>query len=351
MLRGRREFGTTAPLTSATAPHLTGNPVTARRGFFWIGAEPATVAAATVTRGQMFVQWEAPPEVTKPYPLILVHGGGGQGTDWLGTPDGRPGWATLLVEGGYAVYVVDRPGHGRSPFHPDVLGGPGGVFTHELVLALFTAVADGPMSHRTAHLHTQWPGSGGLDDPSVQQFAAAAGPMLADIAAAHTLEQERGAALLDAIGPAVLVTHSAGGPMGWLTADARPELVKGIVAIEPLGPPFLDNPGFGFTLPWGLTAVPLRFDPPAATPAELAGKARALPRLAKTPIAVVSAEASLFAHGDEATVAFLREAGAPVEHLRLADHGVHGNGHLMMLERNNREALAPILGWLHASGF
>ncbi len=297
----------------------------------------------------MFVQWEAPPEVTKPYPLVLVHGGGGQGTDWLGTPDGRPGWATFLLEEGYAVYVVDRPGHGRSPFHPDVLGPPGGVFTHELVLALFTAAAEGPMSHPTAHLHTQWPGDGGLDDPNVRQFAAAAGPMLADIAVAHALERERGASLLDTIGPAVLVTHSAGAPMGWLTADARPCLVKGIVAIEPLGPPFLDNRELGFSLPWGLAAVPMGFEPVAAAAVELQGKPRALPSLEKTPIAVVDAEASLLAHAGGATVAFLEGAGCTVDHLRLEEHGVHGNGHLMMLERNSREALGPILGWLSSN--
>jgi pimeloyl-ACP methyl ester carboxylesterase len=314
-------------LPDATSPHRAGDPVTARRGFFWISVEDATLPAGTAPRGQMFVQWEAPPEVTKPYPIVLVHGGGGQGTDWLGTPDGRPGWATFLLEEGYAVYVVDRPGHGRSPFHPEVLGAAGGVFTYELTLALFTAAADGPMAHPTAHLHTQWPGSGRLDDPCVRQFTAAAGPMLADMAAAHALEQAAGAALLDAIGPAVVFTHSAGGPMGWLAADARPELVKAIVAIEPLGPPFLDNPELGFSLPYGLTAAPVAFHP-------------------EIPVAVVDAEASLFAHADGATVAFLQEAGCSVEHLRLADHGVHGNGHLMMLERNNREALAPILAWL-----
>ncbi|HYA08108.1 MAG TPA: alpha/beta fold hydrolase, partial [Gaiellaceae bacterium] len=276
-----------------------------------------------------------------------------------------PGWATFLLEEGYAVYVVDRPGHGRSPFHPDVLGPAGGVFTYELVLALFTAAAGGPLAHPTAHLHTQWPGSGGLDDPAVDQFAAGTGPMLADAAVAHALEQARGAALLDAIGPAVLITHSAGGPMGWLTADARPALVQGIVAIEPLGPPFLDNPELGLSLPWGLTAAPLAFDPPAAAPEEIgravtdtpdgpvtlqADPPRSLPNLRATPIAVVDAEASLFSHVDGATVAFLRQAGCAVEHLRLADHGVHGNGHLMMLERNNRQALAPILGWLDSAG-
>jgi len=51
---------------------------------------------------------------------------------------------------------------------------------------------------------------------------------------------------------------------------------------------------------------------------------------------------------DAHTVAFLRQAGCDVEHLRLGEHGVHGNGHLMMLEKNNREALQPILDWLES---
>ena len=109
---------------------LEGELVTSRRGFFWVGGERVPVHEGTSLRGQMFVQWEAPDEVTQPYPVVLIHGGGGQGTDWLGTPDGRAGWATFLLQEGYAVYVVDRPGHGRSPYEPDVLCPPGGGFTH-----------------------------------------------------------------------------------------------------------------------------------------------------------------------------------------------------------------------------
>jgi len=51
------------------------------------------------------------------------------------------------------------------------------------------------------------------------------------------LYQAAGVALLDRIGPAVLVTHSQARPFGWLIGDARPALVKGIVAMEPQGPP------------------------------------------------------------------------------------------------------------------
>jgi pimeloyl-ACP methyl ester carboxylesterase len=296
----------------------------------------------------MFVQWEAPQEVTQPYPVVLIHGGGGQGTDWLGTPDGRPGWATFLLQEGYAVYVVDRPGHGRSPYHPDVLCPPGGVFPLETISALFCATE-------------QWPGTGDADDPSVRAFAAGTGPMLGDCALAHALEQACGAALLDEIGPAILMTASAGGPMGWLVADARPSQVKAIVAVEPVGPAFLVNPNLDLSLDWGLTAAPMTFDPPVTSPAELlkettetaAGPctlqtepARRLRNLEEIPIALVEAEASLFARAGPATAAFLEQAGCHVERIALAEHGVHGNGHLMMLERNNREALGPILSWL-----
>ena len=314
--------------------HREGELVTSRRGFFWVGGERVPVQEGTSLRGQMFVQWEAPEQPTQPYPVVLIHGGGGQGTDWLGTPDGRPGWATFLVQEGYAVYVVDRPGHGRSPYHPDVLCPPGGVFTLEMISALFCDTE-------------QWPGTGDPDDPHVRAFAAGTGPMLADCALAHALEQACGAALLDEIGPAILITSSAGGPMGWLTADVRPSQVKAIVSAEPIGPAFLDNPAVGLSLPWGLTAAPMTFDPPADSPDDLhVGPARRLPALAGIPIALVEAEASLLAQPSPAIAAFLEDAGCHVDRIVLTDHGVHGNGHLMMMELNNREVLEPILRWL-----
>ena len=61
----------------------------------------------------MFVQYMLPTNRRHRYPLVLIHGGGGQGTDWLQTPDGRDGWADYFVADGWDVYVVDRPGHGK----------------------------------------------------------------------------------------------------------------------------------------------------------------------------------------------------------------------------------------------
>ena len=91
--------------------------------FFWVGVERVELARGAVVNGkQMYVEYQIPAQVKHPYPIVLVHGGGGQGLDWMGTPDGRPGWTTYLLQEGYKVYVVDRPGHGRSPFNPDLHG-------------------------------------------------------------------------------------------------------------------------------------------------------------------------------------------------------------------------------------
>jgi hypothetical protein len=74
---------------------------------------------------------------------------------------------------------------------------------------------------------------------------------------------------------------------------------------------------------------------------------RRLPRLADIPIAIISGEQSFAGPMDIGTVAYLRQAGCTrVHHLRLGELGVHGNGHLMMIERNNADVLDVGLGWL-----
>ncbi|MBF0886886.1 alpha/beta hydrolase [Gluconobacter sphaericus] len=310
-----------------------------RRGHFWIPGERVVQSGRTYQRAPMYVEWEAPEHVTRPYPIVLMHGGGFQGTEWFDTPDGRAGWAQRLVEAGYAVLVIDRPGHGRSPLHTDITGAMGPPFSYEGGRQIYFPGTD--------PRHTQWPFAAD-NESAMDDFIAGYGPLPADLCVSQTMDADRTAALLDKIGPAILLTHSASGPDGWLVADRRPDLVRGIVAIEPMGPPFATIPNIG-PMTWGAAAAPLAFEPPVsdATVLQAAepGTYR-LPSLVGLPILIVTAEASDFAAASLPTAAFLNNAGASAELMHLPDYGVHGNGHGLIYEKNSDEALAPVLAWL-----
>jgi pimeloyl-ACP methyl ester carboxylesterase len=329
--------------------------------YFWLGVKTKTLPYGDVVDGsQMYVEYWTPAKVTRPFSIVLVHGGGGQGLDWLQTADGRPGWAMRFVQAGYRVYLVDRPGHGRSPFHPDLDGPfPERAATYALMEHQFTApqaVADpyGPQ----AKLHTQWPGTGQLGDPTLDQvIAGQGGAFLPNLAATHAVWAKRGGELLDKIGPAVVMAHSMGGPSCWIYGDGRPDLVAGLVGVEPAGPPF--GP-----LAYGVAASPLAYDPPVADASDLqtvevqpsqAGRApyrlqaepaRQLKNLKRIPIALVTSPAYYHWPYDPGTVAFLRQAGCTVDHIELDKLGIAGNDHFMMMERNSDQVLAPILHWL-----
>jgi len=51
---------------------------------------------------------------------------------------------------------------------------------------------------------------------------------------ASAIETDALAALLDKIGPAVVVVHSLSGPLGMGMAVSRPKLAKGLVTVEPI---------------------------------------------------------------------------------------------------------------------
>lgn len=309
-----------------------------RRGNFWVTGPRITRDGKRFQKGPMYVAWEAPEHITQPYPIVLVHGGTLQGTEWLDTPDGRPGWAQRFVEAGFAVFRVDRPGHGRSPYHPDIMGPMNPAFSYERAREVYFPEGGG---------ETQWPFA--VDDEAAfDAFIAAYGPMPADLAASQTLDADRLAQLLDRIGKAIIVTHSASGPDGWLIADRRPDQVAAIVAVEPMGPAFGHTPGIG-SLDWGLTAAPITFEPPRQTPEEVRAAdptTLKIPGLRGVPVALLTGETSVFASFASSIVSFLRHAGAHVDHLDLPALGIHGNGHGLIYERNSDEAFEVVRQWL-----
>jgi pimeloyl-ACP methyl ester carboxylesterase len=382
--------------------------------YMWVNVKRAETARNTFVGGQqMYVEYMIPSQVRHPFPVVLVHGGGGQGTDWMGTPDGRPGWFQYLVSEGFKVYVVDRPGHGRSPVHPDLHGGfPMTAAVLENIAGRFTPPSANPAATPNEYQRhaTQWPGPGNVGSPDLDQLVAGQGgsyvvqqpaagaagagraggagpggaapgsgapgsgtapgagrgasPTPANTQPAgpvnvqHLVWRQAGADLLDKIGPAIIVTHSAGGPFGLLVAEARPNLVKATVIIEGAGA------GFAGGNRWGMSSIPVTYDPPIADPAEIkthwvsnpepgvngyflqAEPAHKLPNLRTTKVVFVTADSSFASPGNPGGAAFLKQAGVQAEELRLGAVGIKGNGHMMMVEKNSRQVLQPIIDWM-----
>jgi pimeloyl-ACP methyl ester carboxylesterase len=362
-------FSLAAPRQIATAPPLS----IARQGYLFAGGKYSTVNGKQVLTGQVYVEFQIPSKKTHPYPIVMIHGLWQSGTNFTGTPDGREGWAQFFLRQGYAVYVVDQPGRARSAYTADIYPAQGRPDPED-VQHRFVA----PERYNLwpqAHLHTQWPGMGAPGDPIFDQFFASQLPSISDLSAATRLTRDAAVALLDKIGPSIVMTHSQSGAFGWPIADARPNLVKAIIAAEPSGPPFFNTDivpapdwfrdSANKVRRWGITDVPLSYAPPVGDASQFAierqekpdgpdmvrcwlqkSPAHQLPNLEKIPILILTAEASYHAPYDHCTVKFLEQAGAHPTFTRLADAGIHGNGHMMMLEKNNAEIAALISRWI-----
>jgi pimeloyl-ACP methyl ester carboxylesterase len=341
-------------------------------GYLYAGGRIDRKLEGSPMVGQMYAEYFVPKTLRAPYPIVMIHGNWQTGTNFTGTPDGREGWAQYFLRRGYAVYIVDQVARGRSPDFSHALG-PVGPANLARTVERFTAPQRSKLWPQATR-HTQWPGSGKAGDRYFDAFYATQCPSLVSNETSQTVNCEGAAALLDTIGPAIVLTHSQSGAYSWLIGDARPKLVKALVAIEPSGPPVYDTALLGSPKwfedtgprkPYGLTFAPLAYDPPLRrgqalsfvrqdkpdAPGLVRGwlqkePARKLAKLTRIPVLIVVAEASYHAAYDHCTAAYLAQAGVPTTFIRLEDVGLRGNGHMMMLEKNSDAVAGVIEGWL-----
>jgi pimeloyl-ACP methyl ester carboxylesterase len=346
--------------------------VIARSGHLYAGGRIDRLIEGSPMVGQMYAEFWIPQRLRCPYPVVMIHGNWQTGTNFTGTPDGREGWAQYFLRQGYAVYVVDQVARGRSP-HFSMSQGPVGPANLDRTEHRFIAPKRFNLWPQ-AKRHTQWPGTGKPGDKYFDAFYATQFPSLIDNEKQQEINRDAAVALLDEVGPAIVLTHSQSGAYGWLIADARPKLVKAIVAIEPNGPPVYESAfkgppdWFEDTGPrkaFGLGFVPMSYDPPLRAGEALAfvrqdkpdapdlvrgwlqaEPARKLPNMAHVPVLIVAADASYHAAFDHCTAAYLSQAGVRVTFVRLENVGIRGNGHMMMLEKNSDEIAGVLVNWL-----
>ncbi|KIW93982.1 uncharacterized protein Z519_05297 [Cladophialophora bantiana CBS 173.52] len=236
-------------------------------------------------------------------------GGGQSRLNWLHTPEGRKGWTSNFLLQSYTVYLIDTASRGRSA---PALQRKHVHYPRAFVGDMFTApkvAAKWPQ----AELHTQWPGRGKRGDLIFDQFYASTLPSMSDLVAYEQAQKAGITALLKRIG--------------------RPHPHNGSKARM-----------------WGLADVPMVFSPPITDPSELrlitipatqSGRSpvvlqdqskgrmvHELKNLQNMPVLVEVSEASYHAEYEHATVAFLQQAGASCDFIRLEELGITGNGHM-----------------------
>jgi pimeloyl-ACP methyl ester carboxylesterase len=267
--------------------------------------------------GQMYVQAFRLQAPRQTLPVLLWHGGGLTGACWESTPDGRPGWLTWFLRQGFDVLVSDAMERGRASWSPwpQIYATPPFFRTMREAWETFRIGPPGSWhadpGHRNAHAPMRFP----LDafDAFACQFVPRWAGHDAAIAAAYD-------ALLDRVGPCIVVAHSQGGGFAFQAAQRRPDIVRAVVALEPSDAPDVPpRSGRGAPPPhlivWG--------DNVASHPSWQRYRA------------IVDAHAVRLA-----------AAGAAIRVVDLPALGIRGNSHMLMMDDNSDAIAALAADWL-----
>jgi len=288
---------------------------------------PATGAPVPgqVMINQMYVHYRIP-LVSRKYPVIMVHGGGLTGQTYETTPDGREGWATYFVRRGFPVYVVDFPGRGRAGFDSTSMNRAKIESNASLFPAIRRTTAEAAwVSFRFgAALGSTYPG---LQFPvkNIEGFAAQGVPYTEATLEGAALKQgpEALVALLDQLGPSILLVHSQSGPFADAVVGMRPKLVKATINVE----------GNQLTIPTDQQIAAYRNVPDL----ELFGD---------NVLGNTSSTGQSRYDGRKAVATRINKAGGKADIVLLADAGMRGNSHMVMQDKNNLKVADYIIKWL-----
>lgn len=266
----------------------------------------------------MYVQYFTPSTLKARYPILMWHGGGLTGVTYETTPDGREGWAHFFIRNGWKTYVSDAVERGRSGWaSSDIWPSPPQFLPIENPWHRFRLGArpwsDDP-DQRAQYADSQFPPEGYLNfmRQNVPRWTTNDEATLR----AYT-------ALVDQVGPCVVLVHSQAGQFGQKVAQARPDLVKALVLVEPAGFGDAEN------------SHALQNTPILTVYGDYIEQDSRWPGMRKTQLAL----------NDR-----YRQAGAQVDVINLPDLGFKGNSHLLMMDRNNRQIAQLIHDWLARQG-
>jgi hypothetical protein len=299
---------------------ISGKPV--KEVVFTPGGTPAKVDPNGVYQvEQMYVKYFLPAERRGALPLLMWHGGGLTGVTYETTPDGREGWLNWFVKQGWDVYNSDAVERGRAGFaqYPEVFKSEPLFLTKANPFERFR-IGDGANSyHADPERMRALPGSqfplAGYDNFTKQVVPRWTTTDDA-IIAAYT-------ALVDKVCPCVILFHSQAGQFGFKVAQARPDKVKALIAVEPAGS---GDPQ---------QAAKLKGIPTLFVYGDFIDQDARWPAIRKSGLAF----------GDA-----IVKSGGKVDVVELPKAGLKGNSHMLMMDRNNLEVAKLIQDWLASNG-
>jgi hypothetical protein len=295
---------------------ITGKPV--KDVLFTPGGVPSKVDFnGAYQTGQMYVQYFKPQPERGAVPLLLWHGGGLTGVTYETTPDGREGWLNFFLRKGWSVYNSDAVERGRAGWsmYPDIFPGEPLFLTAANPFERFRIGAGPGSFSQDIAKRRQLPGSqfpaSGYDNfvkQGVPRWTTTDGITIQ----AYTEE-------VDKVCPCAVIVHSQAGQFGFKVAQARPEKINALVAIEPSAPGDLEK----------------------------------VTQLRDVPILIVFGDYieqdARWKKIHETILAFaerIKSAGGHVDVIDLPALGIKGNSHMMMMDQNNAAIAGLIQDWL-----
>lgn len=300
------------------------------------GPDPA---GQTLHGDHAYVFYQVPVNARK-LPLVFWHGNGQSAKTWETTPDGREGFQNIFLRRRFPVYLIDQPRRGRAARSTQPIN--------------ITAAPDEQLwfgIFRIGAWPNFYPGvQFSRDQEALNQFFRSMVPNTGPYDARVNIEAV--SALFDKVGPGILVTHSASGAPGWLTA-MKNRNVRAVVSFEP---------GGDFPFPEGEAPPPITLAarvvrPPAVPLSEFM-------QLTKIPIIIYYGdnipEKPSANPGQEQWRVFLEMArrwrdavnkrGGNVTLVHLPEVGVRGNTHFPMSDLNNPEIADLLSKFLKEKG-
>ena len=250
-------------------------------------------------------------------PVIMVPGQNLSSYIFVTTPDGREGWAQMFAAAGYDVHVINDPNF-------DFLTGGFNVFS------FFVPTEGAPPKDMSSTLPWQedvwrrwgFGSSEGVPYPDTRfptDFFADFAVNYPFVSSAGRSYSDAIVALLEEVGPSILLGHSAGGAAVVEAAKKRPDLVRGFIMIEPTNPPDQED----FPTLAGMSMYGIYGD------------------------YIGSRNQSSRKAGLEAAAELFNQNGGIGEVVSLPnDLAVAGNTHLMMQDNNNDMIANRIIRWV-----